>query len=94
VLSAYVNSTAHGMSLDEALDHPRVHCQGDETFVDARIDARVREALAAAGHRVVVLQEDASTLHFGRICAVRAGRPGEVLRAAAAPAWATAARGL
>ena len=80
------------MSLSVALAAPRVHCQGKETYVDARIDVRLRAGLAALGHRIVVQQDDPGLNAFGRISAVarRGGRP----QAASWPPWQGGAGGL
>ncbi len=88
VLHTLVNALDHGMPVDRAIDHPRVHCQGGATFVDARIPGDVQAALRERGHEVAALVEDASTLHFARIACVGLG-PGNEPTASAAPAWLT-----
>lgn len=90
VLHTLVNQVRHGMSLDAAIDHPRVHCQGGETFIDGRLGLAMRAGLEALGHRVVPLHDDAHTLHFGRVAAIRA-TPGGRLQACAGPPWMSAA---
>ena len=93
VLHAFMNVVDHRMRIQRAIDHPRLHCQGRETCVDARISPVVRRRLARAGHDVVVAEEDPGTLHFGRVAAVTREPRRGVLRAGAGPAWRTAAAG-
>ncbi len=81
-----------GMSLPQAVAAPRIHCQGKETYVDARIDPAVRDKLAALGHRVLVQQDDPGLNAFGRVSVV--ARRGGRLQAASGPPWAGAAGGL
>ena len=93
VLHAFMNVVDHRMRVQRAIDHPRVHCQGRETSVDARIPPVVRRRLARAGHEVVVVEEDPGSLHFGRVAAVTREPRSGVLRAGAGPVWRTAAMG-
>jgi gamma-glutamyltranspeptidase len=74
-----------GMSLAEAVAAPRLHCQGKETYVDARIPAEVRDGRAALGHKIVVQQDDPGLNAFGRISAV--ARRGGRLQAVSGPPW-------
>jgi gamma-glutamyltranspeptidase/glutathione hydrolase len=53
VLQAIVNVVDHGMSLQEAVEAPRVWTQGQELEVEAAVGADVRAGLAARGHHVV-----------------------------------------
>jgi gamma-glutamyltranspeptidase/glutathione hydrolase len=53
VLQAIVNVIDHGMSLQEAVEAPRVWTQGQELEVEAAIGEDVRAGLAARGHHVV-----------------------------------------
>ncbi len=53
VLQAIVNVVDHGMSLQEAVEAPRVWTQGQELLVEASIGDDVRAGLAARGHHVV-----------------------------------------
>ena len=93
VLHAFMNVVDHRMRIQRAIDHPRVHCQGRETWVDARIPPAVRRRLARAGHEVVVVEENPGSLHFARVCAVTREPRSGVLRAGAGPVWRTAAAG-
>ncbi len=93
VLHAFMNVVDHRMRIQRAIDHPRVHCQGRETHVDARISPVVRRRLVRAGHEVVVVEEDPGTWHFGRVAAVTREPRSGVLRAGAGPAWRAGAAG-
>jgi gamma-glutamyltranspeptidase/glutathione hydrolase len=55
VLQAIVNLIDHGMSLQEAVEAPRVWTQGQDLEVEAAIPEPVRAGLGARGHRVVAL---------------------------------------
>ena len=55
VLQAIVNVIDHGMSLQEAVEAPRVWCQGQELEVEGGIADPVRDQLAAMGHDVLVV---------------------------------------
>ena len=94
VLSTTVHALDLGFGVQAAVDAPRVHCQGDETFVDARIPAEVRGRLAELGHRVVVQETTPALAPFARVCAVAADPRTGVLTAGSGPAWSTAAAAL
>ena len=53
VLQALVNVIDHGMSLQEAVEAPRIWTQGQDLEVEAAIPLQVRDALKARGHHVV-----------------------------------------
>ena len=53
VFQAVVNLIDHRMSLQEALEAPRIWSQGQELEMEQDIPAAVRDAVAARGHRVV-----------------------------------------
>jgi len=94
VLSTAVHALDLGFGVQAAVDAPRVHCQGGETFVDARIPAQVRGRLAELGHRVVVQETTPAFAPFARVCAVAADPGTGALAAGAGPAWSTAAAAL
>jgi len=81
-----------GLGLPAAVAGLRLHCQGKETYLDARIPAEVREGLAKLGHRIVVQGDDPGLNAFGRISAV--ARKGKRLQAVSGPPWAGGAGGL
>jgi gamma-glutamyltranspeptidase/glutathione hydrolase len=55
VLQAIVNVVDHGMSLQEAVEAPRVWTQGQELEVESAVGDDVRAGLAARGHHVVAV---------------------------------------
>ena len=55
VLQAIVNVIDHGMSLQEAVEAPRLYSQGQELEVEDGIVDQVRDRLAAMGHDVRVV---------------------------------------
>jgi gamma-glutamyltranspeptidase/glutathione hydrolase len=55
VLQAVVNLIDHGMTLQEAVEAPRIWSQGQELEMELDIPVAVREAVAARGHRVVAV---------------------------------------
>ncbi|MDQ3670104.1 MAG: gamma-glutamyltransferase family protein, partial [Actinomycetota bacterium] len=94
VLHTMVHAVDFGLGLQAAVDAPRVHCQGEETFVDTRISTDVRARLAELGHEVVPQEEVPGTFFFGRVSAVRRDPVTGLLHAASGPAWHTAAAGV
>jgi gamma-glutamyltranspeptidase / glutathione hydrolase len=75
-----------------AVDAPRVHCQGKETFVDVAIPEDVREGLRALGHDVVLenVEPVPSSIAFGRVSTLAVDADG-VARSGTMPALTTAA---
>jgi len=55
VFQAVVNLIDHGMSLQEALEAPRIWSQGQELEMEQDIPAAIRDGVAARGHRVVAV---------------------------------------
>jgi gamma-glutamyltranspeptidase/glutathione hydrolase len=92
VLHSFLHAVDFGLSVQQAIDAPRLHCQGEETYVDARIPPAIRDELARMGHRIVVQQDLPGTNCFGRVCAV-AILPDGSLRAGSGPAWNSVAGG-
>ncbi|MEZ5776233.1 MAG: gamma-glutamyltransferase [Hyphomicrobiaceae bacterium] len=93
VLHAFMNVVDHGMPLQAAVDHPRVHCQGRATHVDPRIGAQVMAALRAAGHEVVADPERPGGWPFGRVNAVMRDEGTGLLSGGAGPCFQTAVAG-
>jgi gamma-glutamyltranspeptidase/glutathione hydrolase len=93
VLHALVNHVDFGMGVQQAVDSPRVHCQGVETFVDSRIPAAIQDRLGELGHIVVAQTEAPAPLNFGRVSAVARDHATGELSAGASPTWSTAAAG-
>ncbi|MCC6944659.1 MAG: gamma-glutamyltransferase [Thermomicrobiales bacterium] len=93
VLHTTVGHLTYGMTLQDAIDLPRVHCQGRETVVDSRIPETIRRELAALGHQVVDAEETPGALNFARVVAVgRDPQTGELI-ASSGPFWSTAVAG-
>jgi len=91
VLHALVNHVDFGMGIQQALDCPRVHCQGEETFVDSRIPSAVQERLRELGHIVVPQDETPAPINFSRVGAVARDPATGALVAGSSPSWNTAA---
>ena len=94
VLHTFLNTVDFNMPLQAAVDAPRVHCQGDATYVDDRLDSAVVEELRALGHEVVPQAVEPGSNPFGRVCAVNISPRTGLLHAASGPAWSSAAAGL
>jgi len=93
VLHSLINAVDFGMEIQEAVDSPRVHCQGEATYVDSRIPEPVQKRLEEMGHRVVPQEETPGALNFGRVNAIRVDPNTGLLHAGSGPAWSTAAAG-
>jgi len=77
VLQAVINIVDHGMSLQEAVEAPRIFSWGQEAEIETGMAAGVREQLAALGHPVV------SSAHVGGgMCAIGFAPDGEMTGAA------------
>jgi gamma-glutamyltranspeptidase / glutathione hydrolase len=94
VLHAFVNHVDFGMRIQAAVDAPRVHCQGAETFVDSRIPDHVQTRLAEIGHHVVSQDETPAPLAFARVAAVARNEATGELSAGASPGSSTASGAL
>jgi gamma-glutamyltranspeptidase/glutathione hydrolase len=88
-----VNVVDHGLGVQAAIDAPRVHSQGAETHVDARVPPATRDELSAMGHELIVQDVTPGELPFSRVSALVVDDDG-TLRAGSGPAWSTAAGGL
>jgi len=93
VISATVAVIEHGLSVQEAVDLPRVHSQGDRTYIESRVDPEVLAGLGERGHRLMVQDVTPGQLAFSRVSAVQRSADG-TMSAAAGPSWNTAAGGL
>ena len=66
LIHSIVNVLDHGMGPQQALNTPRLHCEGGKTEIDVRVgDARIA-ALQQLGHDVQPLEETFSSTFFGR----------------------------
>jgi len=93
VLHAFVHHVDFQHEVQAAIDAPRVHCQGQQTYVDGRIAPEIRTALAAMGHVLITQTEDPGLNAYGRVCAVALDRRTGLLTAGAGPSWGAAAGG-
>jgi gamma-glutamyltranspeptidase/glutathione hydrolase len=93
VINTTVNHVDHGMDVQQAIDAPRVHSQGDRTFIDARVPHDVRAQLTHRGHELVVQATTPGELPFSRVGAIAIGDDGGIA-AGSGPAWSTAAGAL
>jgi len=48
----FLNCVDHRMGVQAAVEHPRIHTQGETLYVDERIDDGVKDRLVALGHTV------------------------------------------
>jgi gamma-glutamyltranspeptidase / glutathione hydrolase len=94
VLHALVNHVDFGMRVQQAVDSPRVHCQGEKTYVDSRISEAVQEQLRELGHIVVQQDEAPAPTNFARVSAVAHVPATGELSAGSSPPWNTAAAGI
>ncbi|WP_454618336.1 gamma-glutamyltransferase [Bradyrhizobium cenepequi] len=76
-LQAVVNLIDHGMSLQEAVEAPRVWTQGQDVELENRIPEHVRSAVADKGHKVVPVGHIA-----GGMCAISFKEDGDMTGAA------------
>jgi gamma-glutamyltranspeptidase/glutathione hydrolase len=61
VIQAVVNHVEHGLSLQDALQSPRLHTETDDILLDGRFGPAAKAALEKKGHRISV-----ATPHFDR----------------------------
>jgi gamma-glutamyltranspeptidase / glutathione hydrolase len=97
MIATTVGVVDHRLGVQEAIDMPRVHSQGNRTFVDSRAAPAAIAGLRERGHDVVVQDVAPGELAFSRVSAVAVGvddDDGVTLSAGAGPAWNTSAGGL
>jgi gamma-glutamyltranspeptidase/glutathione hydrolase len=93
VLHTLLNTLDFGMDVQRAVDAPRVHCQGEATYVSGLLPEAVRARLAEMGHTVVEQTDSPNATYFGRVCAIHIDPQTRLMRAGSGPAWSTAAAG-
>jgi gamma-glutamyltranspeptidase/glutathione hydrolase len=93
VITTTVGVIDHGLGVQTAIDLPRVHSQGDRTFIDSRVPEPVQDRLTAMGHELVVSDVTPGELAFSRVSAVTVD-PDGAMTAGAGPSWNTAAGAL
>jgi gamma-glutamyltranspeptidase / glutathione hydrolase len=64
VTQVILNVLDHGMGMQEAIAAPRLHCEGEEAWLDARIPEACRAELRAMGHRVNTTTEFIGSLNY------------------------------
>jgi len=94
VLHTMIHHLDFGMDLRAAIDAPRIHCQGEDTFVDGRIPASTRARLAELGHRLIVQTDHPGLNAFARVAAIAVDPATGVRHAAAGPHWHSAVGGM
>jgi gamma-glutamyltranspeptidase/glutathione hydrolase len=62
-MQAFLNLIDHGMTLQEAVEAPRLWTQGHTVEVEAAVPEPVRDRLRARGHEIVVLPHVASGMN-------------------------------
>jgi gamma-glutamyltranspeptidase/glutathione hydrolase len=97
ILSAVLHTMLHAidfdMSIQAAVDAPRVFCQADATYVDERIPAAIRDRLAGLGHKIVVERGGALNTYFGRVNGIWIDPTTSLRHAGTGPALTTGAAG-
>lgn len=90
VAHAFVNLVDHGMSPAQAVDHPRVDCNGGQTFADHRIAPDVLDKLDEIGHDLIVEPSTPWGYGFGRVGVVMRDGEAHEFTAASSPPWVSA----
>lgn len=97
ILSAVLHTMLHAidfdMSIQAAVNAPRVFCQAKETYVDERIPAEIQQRLAEMGHTVVPQSGGALNTNFGRVNAIWIDPRTRLLHVGSGPAMSTGAAG-
>ena len=65
-MAQIADSITAGMDAQEAIDRPRLHCEGETVVCDQRMDDVAIAALRTAGESVEVIEETTLTWHFAR----------------------------
>lgn len=76
ILQLVVNVLDHGLSVEEAIDAPRVHLEGSDLQLEGGIDPAVADRLEESGYDVV--RWSGLNLYFGGASAVGLGARGEL----------------
>ena len=93
VLHTMLHTLDFGMAIQDAVDHPRIFCQAEATYVDDRIPSAVRDDLAALGHQVISQSGGPLETSFGRVNAIRRDPATALFHAGSGPALSTGAAG-
>jgi len=87
VVHAFVNHAVFGMGIGPAMEAPKVHCQGRDTFIDETLPDAVKAELARRGHSLIAQRDHPGLNAFARVNAVSADPVSGELRGAAFPGW-------
>jgi len=71
IVQSLVNVLDHGLGIQAAVSRPRVHCEGPRTLADARLGPATLDGLAARGHRLEIVEENATAFTFARPNGIR-----------------------
>ncbi len=79
IMQIVVNAVGHGLRIDEAIDRPRIHAEGEEVHCEGGFDAAELDALEARGYDLVRWRR--RNLYFGGAAAVEVYDDGTVAAA-------------
>ncbi len=66
VLQSLINVLDHGTGMQDAVNLPRVHCEGREASIDSRVPESTLAGLRAMGHELAVKEETFTSSWFAR----------------------------
>jgi gamma-glutamyltranspeptidase/glutathione hydrolase len=69
IIQTIVHVIDHGMGIQKAISAPRIHCEGNNLWMETRISEETRNALRSMGHEVIDMAE--ATMFFGGLNAVK-----------------------
>ncbi|HKA55106.1 MAG TPA: gamma-glutamyltransferase family protein, partial [Candidatus Binatia bacterium] len=64
VTQVILNVLDHGMGMQEAIAAPRLHCEGEEAWLDSRIPEECCARLRAMGHKINTTKEFIGSLNY------------------------------
>jgi gamma-glutamyltranspeptidase/glutathione hydrolase len=71
-----INVLDHEMTVQDAIDAPRIDCSETTILVDSRYPHQMVDELTGLGHTVRLLDEAFGVNHFARACAIGMGPDG------------------
>jgi len=69
IIQTIVHAIDHDMGLQDSVSAPRIHCEGNNLWMESRISKEIRNTLREMGHNVVDMAE--ATMFFGGLNAVK-----------------------
>jgi gamma-glutamyltranspeptidase/glutathione hydrolase len=69
IIQTIVHVIDHDMTIQDAISAPRIHCEGNNLWMETRISEETRNALRRMGHKVIEMAE--TTMYFGGLNAVK-----------------------